>query len=162
MRRWCVFPFSVVLVFPGGRKRHHHSPRVRRRRRRRRRAGGDTDTEYECSSCGVLVSWYDEKQEARGGVCVRACVRLRGYFKCGGRFLSKKKSPFGFFNDKKATPFFLRRRARRRFRRRSARVRFSRVVFDAASFGLPRVLDDIPRANAMPRRSIGRYFESPK
>ena len=102
-----------------------------------------------CSSRGTT------KNRRREAGC--ACVRLRGYFKCGGRFFLKK-TPFGF-NDKKATPFFLRRRARRRSRRRSARVRS--LLFDAAS-GLPRVLDDIPRANAMPRRSIGRYFESPK
>ena len=97
------FSLLCCIGFPGGRKRHHHSPRVRRRRRR---AGGDTDTEYECSSCGVLVSWYDEKQEARGGVCVRACVRLRGYFKCGGRFLSKKNHLSDFLTTKKPRHFF--------------------------------------------------------
>ena len=108
-----------------------------------------------------LRPWYDEKTGGeRRGVCVRACVRLRGYFKCGGRFLSKKITFRIFQRQKSHAIFSKRQRARRRFRRRSARVRFSRVVFDAASFGLPRVLDDIPRANAMPRRSIGRYFES--
>ena len=103
MRR-CVFPFSVVLVFPGGRKRHHHSPRVRRRRRRRRRAGGDTDTEYECSSCGVLVSWYDEKQEARGGVCVRACV-CAGILSVVDVFFQKKIT-FRIFQRQKSHAIF--------------------------------------------------------